>query len=374
MKRYNVQLNDGANDLYVKTHTSNVKFGEVTTSRKVGNILEGTDLSGLALTDYINGAYGVRNRMVFLHISDTHGKLTALNEMITLANTYSDVDFVVHTGDIAKITFNRYVESACQRPKLLVWGNHDTYDTYSDSTAAAAAIRDLMSESDVNYGSETASYWYKDIATKKGDTVRIIGFDEYEMSDTVHLYSVAYTQAQMDWFINLLRNTPSSYYLLLVHHQSVEMYSTDKYSDFKSIQVSKKTKLKVGDGEDSEIIPKILDAYLNRRTFTYSSTYVSIDEDFSNVQPATFIMHIGGHIHADVCERLANFPSQLQLLVCRSDKDVSPGPDDLTFGDETYCINMVTVDFYMKQVRVQRIGAKEKSDGTYRIMIDYYNR
>jgi hypothetical protein len=37
-----------------------------------------------------------------------------------------------------------------------------------------------MGSSDVSYGSETASYWYKDITTESGENVRIIGFDEYE--------------------------------------------------------------------------------------------------------------------------------------------------------------------------------------------------
>ena len=375
MGNLNIQLKDGANNLYPVTKSDNVVLENVTPVANPSiNIIEGTDVNGMTLTEFMNAAYGERHRLAFLHISDTHGGTAGVAEMASLADAEgSDIDFIVHTGDFGAASFNAFVSAECTKPKLGVWGNHDTYDTYSrDTQAAATAMRSLMGSSDVSYGSETASYWYKDITTESGENVRIIGFDEYEdASEQAYLYQGYYTQEQIDWFIGLLKDTPSTYYILLLHHMAVEDTVSDNAGEFKSSHLNSTSNGFYKGTQSASLIPSIINAYLNRASIAASDGGITVDEDFSETVPATFLAHIGGHKHSDCCEPLVNYPAQIQLLIAKGHSGASGG-GDLTFADSSYCINKVIIDFNLRQVRVQRIGAQQKSNETLRVKTDFH--
>lgn len=348
--------------------------GVGTSKVNIGNVKIGDNLDGITLTEFIRRIVGGNNKLSFLHISDTHGQTNAINKCGEVANADSSIAAMIHTGDFSSASFNAMRNlSLSSAYKLAVWGNHDTYDTYSkDSAAAANAIRTLISTSAI-YGKSTASYWYKDIVTEGGGVVRFIGFDEYEKaSSTSSLYQVYYTKEQIDWFISLLKSTPSSYGIVLIHHEFVQNgVRQNESGQFKSVPAAsdtKRTNFHSGPADDTEIIPAIMDAYKKKTSFSKNmadtdGSSVAITANFADCNPATLYCHIGGHYHADVCEWHVTYPDQLILFIGKADKSVSSGYNDLTFDDYNYCIDKVTLDLDAKSVTIDRIGASAKNSG-----------
>ena len=177
----------------------------------------------------------------------------------------------------------------------------------------------------------------------------------------------------MNWFINLLKNTPSSYYLILAHHQPVSAYRNENMGEFISEKAPDNYEYEsINNASDKSkscdplILPKIMDAYLKKTVIEgtffcgdVNGTQLTINEDFSASTPCKFLFHIGGHTHWDVCEYLPLFPEQLQLVIDQ-DRPHQYKSSDLKriTGDESaYCINRVTIDFDEKKVKLQRIGA-----------------
>lgn len=358
--------------------------------RDLGNIEAGTDINGMSVTELINSAFG-DNKLSFFHISDTHGQNTGLEKCADLMGM-GEAEFTIATGDLQLTSTMKSTIINSDKPFLTLYGNHDVVDDFGGSqiNAAKQYVRDMCGGF-VNLGSDIGTYWYKDVQTKARTTIRIITFDEWEFdvvgkatTGGVSKYQMVMSQAQIDWFISLLKNTPSHYYIIIAKHEPfAETRDTSVIGGFTSLRAPNNYEYSGMDNPlengrlDSKLIPSILDAYLNKKTFkgTYycgdlNKTQMSFNEDFSSLNPAKFLFYLCGHTHWDVCEYLPLFPNQLQLAVdCALNQYYQYS--DLPRTDYAYLFNKVTIDFGKRKTIIKRYGASKKSDNTFRTAIEF---
>lgn len=357
-----------------------------------GNLPAGSDINGLTLTQFLNRAYCKEGRLSFLHISDTHKYNYGITKCKELMEQDLSFEFTLLTGDLQITNEMKNTIQSTSRPFLALLGNHDVADDFANNQLAARnTYITPLSEKYVKMGSKTASYWYKDVIAQ-GATLRIIAFDEYEYTDVglpaAGKYSVVYSEAQIRWFIELLKNTPSNYYLVLAHHQPVSALrnadSTGLFTSEKAPNIYEHEGIKWTIPENACIptfIPMIVDAYLNKTSISgsykcgnVSGTTMNLNTDFSNITPAKFLFHIGGHTHWDVCEYLPLYPKQLQLIIDqdRSEKYTYSDLARNAADESAYCINKVTLDFDNQKTIIERIGAHLTDSGTDRNRIEFH--
>lgn len=352
----------------------------------MGNINAGTDINGLTLDKVLKAAYGTSNKFSILHLSDTHNRTECITGCINRAKTDDDISFIIHTGDVGSSTYNKMTQADCDQPVLGIWGNHDAGDTYSNDNAAALSALRTLNKDNVIWGDDDVKYWYKDVSTDAGETIRFIALDEYDyVNGAGHTYSVVYSEAQMIWFLDLLYDTPSSYFIVLLTHQPLQ-YQTQSQDDVNAWTApSENPRAGVGTSSPNvSWIPEIMKNYLNRSNFsgTFSPTYhsdlaFSVNKNFSQLEAsATFICYLCGHTHFDWHDYLTSYPQQLMLCITRADNNVNGvGPsssrDDVDRSETSWTANKVTFDLTLRKVIVERIGSTALNGGGVRDYIQF---
>ena len=387
--------------------------------------MRGEGLVAQTLTDFAKP-----HRLSFLHISDVHGATLGYTVVSRLVggntpasgtpNGPSDDVAIINTGDLAP-TWKTSVADASisnmttwnashgDKPYLMVKGNHDAADlAMSTETSTPAYALDSAHEKNVTdeivkavndgfvtYGDATgyAGYWHKDI-THNGVKLRLIALDEYEhtlvlsgegegVDSTKSRYAKTYSEAQMTWLVNLLKSTPSDYYIVLCHHHPVyELHPRDVVNDFThhGLEGQSDTYLygmSVSERGNTDLPAQIIDAYLHKREATITwvnpllkTTSVnyscSLTVDFRETVPAKFACHISGHTHRDFCEHHPNYPEQICLTVASNfidermdlvrDKNET-GTSKYPYTGTIYLFNRVAIDADRDVVIVDRIGA-----------------
>lgn len=368
-----------------------------------------------AVEDGFDGLSPVESSpLILLHTSDTHGgnnagKAVSLDKAVELMQEDSDVDFLAITGDMTMYSSNVYTDdtkaqvatASAMNKLLMVPGNHDTYDNshagygneQADQVSETAWMKACMGQN-VAWGDQNnnvGGYWHKDVV-KDNKTVRIIGIDQYEVGSTVYTgydkYYTVYSQAQIDWLLDLLYNTPSNYYIIIMLHEpAIQSTSSD---DSVAQSMISEDNLFVSallkhfgnryDEPAMNLLPRIMRAYMHKEnlSFTYTNKIgnhgtLTVAKDFSNRTPATFLFYIGGHLHCDLCGYLPNiqWADQLMLhitagyyytrysteddLLTNFDTTYKVGQKYVT-SEPDYRINKVTVDFTHRRIIVERIG------------------
>lgn len=384
-------------------------------------------------------------KMSFLHASDPHGSTAFTTKMSNDMAMDDEIVFSLISGDFKAYGTNSpllYYDAANDTGALknvMRWGvvlgtsgNHDSYDMWSDGDGITNSrmknwLYDLMGDS-VIWGDTDgqtneplqSAYYYKDF-TKEGHTLRVIALDQYEIDAvggaTNRYYYQRYSQKQLNWFINLLKTTPSAYHIVVVMHQP-PFDDNDYVSEIKpspdtvggSTYINTPTRLlfcseKMGTGAFREYsaipwmntIVNIVKAYLGfdgaSRTYTeqfqnIGSTAFSLSADFTGVTPAIFCGYVFGHLHCDIAtwlpyssygENKELYPRQLILGITAADRDVPlAGGDDLNDAtvNTTYRINKVTIEFGSEgrdsSVVVERIGTRLTDGGRNRHKVRYW--
>lgn len=362
--------------------------GELDTD--MGNIKAGVNIDGMPLDKLLLAAYGEKNTFSILHLSDTHNGTACIEGCANIANEDDDIGFILHTGDMASSSYNKLLNVDCRVPRLGILGNHDAWDDYKDETAAAAALQALCGN-DVIYGEgiddgvafSDSTYWYKDVVTDAGKTIRFIAVNEYDystadfgvQSKTPWIYAPVRTQRQMKWLCDLLKNTPSDYFIVLVTHTPLQENTWPSAQEKEWVVAGQ-----YGTSLDgSTWYAKVIHAYLTHGVFngTATVTYreyftLNFTYDFSDlVDNATFICHLCGHLHQDRVGHLsAPYDNQLMLCVTRADTTASGAIDDVDRTEITWAANKVTFDLSLKQVVVERVGSTHlKNNGGERTRI-----
>jgi hypothetical protein len=351
--------------------TSGVVVDDVgAVQQAVGNIAEGTNINGMAVSDVLKAAYAsTPDKVTLLHLSDTHGGTASINACVQDAKNDEGVALVLHTGDIASsASYNALLAADCEQPVLGILGNHDSWDNYAQNNSTAVNAMRTLNGNNVTWAGNDVCYWYKDIQSSNGKTIRIIAPDEYDYSNGAgHIYSIVYTQQQMEWLLDLLYNTPSNYYIILAIHQPPQS-NTGAADDWTSYGTTSYS------GPDAYWLPKIIDAYTRRIAFqgTFKPVYkealnFSVFKDFSTLeQSATFLCYLCGHMHGDWCGYLNSYPDQLVLDVTRADSVASVGHDDVDRTSISYAANKVTFDFALRKIIIKRIGSTALTGGGVR--------
>ena len=381
--------------------------GAKAAERAVGEIPVGEQPSG-TLTDMVNNITKAR-KISLLHLSDNHGWLGGLRKMAALLAEGNDA-FGINTGDITSYSsINGYAavlkvmsdwNAQCNgHPILLLKGNHDTWDTNigNNEKQCTHTLLKPVDAGFVKWGEATGGewndnivggYWHKDVV-ENGVKLRVIALDEYQHSvgdprrDSLYYYTKVYSQAQVDWLVNLLKSTPSDAYIVLCHHQP--LYTTHPstvMNDFVhhgivGAQMDSNTshvfsyKMYTYKPENVDMAARIVDAYLHKKHLVLTSypsgvdgVTLNIDADFRGIEPAKFACHLCGHVHGDYCEHHPDFHEQICLTVGTDSPSISSWYEDLVRSQTTgnvasYVINRVTIDADRDVVRVDRIGAHE---------------
>ena len=341
-----------------------------------GQLMDGSSVEGMTLTELINKLFVGDDTFKFLQISDTHRKPDGMIKCEQLMEADNAIRFSVITGDIQPSDSMLTLLHQSSNNWFTLLGNHDAQDYSGNNINAAEVIITPICGTKVNMGDASgAGYWYKDLTSARGNTIRFIAFDEYEFPKVGaewHGYGVAYSQDQIDWFINLLKHTPSNYNLILFHHQATASLRTAGYRNLFTSEKAPGSYEYQG-GADAELIPKIVRAYLTRGTISGTfvgsqSSQIVLNVDFSTITPCRFIAHMGGHTHWDVCEPLPNYPEQLKIAIDR-DGAVKYQYSDLLREENTesaYCINKYTVNLVTGDMLIERIGAHITDEGRNR--------
>lgn len=350
--------------------------------------------------DYITFPFkrDIQNKYSILHLSDTHGGTACINNCVSYAKNNPDVGFILHTGDISTASnstgsYDALIDADCAQPTLAILGNHDAHDVYENNDATAkTALRDI-NKTNVEWGdyinegdTVEVKYWYKDVTTDAGKTIRFIALDEYDFSDGAsHAQTLCYTKRQIEWFLDLLYDTPSLYYIVLIVHQplqtTVGASQTTEWSSYSNPDTS------IGyAGPDASFIPSIIKAYKNKEEFTgsydplYSPGPFNVEKDFRGHEPATFICYLGGHIHGDWHKKLSASAYSDQLISCVAMADAgSPSSNSINAGDidrssKSWVADKVTFDLSLRKVIIERLGAtllKEGKGERTRIVFDF---
>jgi len=361
--------------------------------------------------NFVSAAAGAEySGLKLLHTSDTHGTVSSLNEAVSrMRASGNDVDFLVVSGDLTPYYtsgFTAATESAISSVGdrlLMCAGNHDIYDnshagfgnSAKDQVSETAWMKARMGNT-VTWGDgdSVGSYWHKDIV-KDGHTLRIISIDQYCTGSTVYTgaerHSTVYSQSEVDWFLDLLYNTPSDYFIAILMHEPPVQSPAGSDSDAAAVGMAGENLfttdclLAFGNRRnetDLNLLPRIMRAYLHqeRVSFNYNNYAnrgghgtLTIEKDFRNHTPATFLFYIGGHIHADMCGYIpyTQWADQLMLFVAAGDSSVNYVTyDDLLWNfsaghysgeryaqdEPSYRLNEVTIDFDRRRIKIERFG------------------
>lgn len=387
-------------------------------------------------------------KLRFLHISDLHGTTTGLSQCADMLDADNGISHLIISGDMSPYekhdggSYSEYNIGTLQlleRIKamgdriLVTAGNHDSYendhnnlwtiDMYGDGsqlgfsdieTPKQTYIRDKEKQfqravmcrhengslvRNVNWGLDNVNrgtWWYKDIVAGSGTenetTMRVIGLDDYDGGVGKNIAS--YSPEQVTWLLNLLANTPSSYYLLIIVHDppckslgsGVAATMCPAAGDSQSVLAQKLFVSELhhdfherGSEAYYNLLPTILKAYMHQEYLdlsTVSNNVLSNTKDFTNVEPATFVGWVFGHIHRDVIGYIPSEDFADQLLICVAAGDSSvvyATEDDMLYNygqsaasggtqwassEPTYRINELIFDFTAGTLTVKRHGNK----------------
>lgn len=279
---------------------------------------------------------------------------------------------------------------------LMVNGNHDVEDAFAKNQQNATAfLKGKVTNSEIVWGDSqgVASYWYRDFELSENSKLRIIGVDAYEF-DTAYgsRYDTVYTQTQVDWIVARMMELRSTDYLIFAMHEppvnsTVVDYAYNQEGKMDTDIVAKRrankfcsSRLWVWDSSlsNGNLLPMIVKAYKNRSIMATSLRQLnsltgenilglSLGYDFSNVQPATFLCYIGGHLHGEYAEYHPDslYNDQLLLFVDNSNpstlgssSDIGTRSSDTASGARSNgkLINQIALDFENRTIVIRRYG------------------
>lgn len=347
--------------------------------------------------------------LTFMHMSDTHcteSKYHApFKKSIKLFNRVSEgevnygnsLKFILHTGDIRNHSFNdgfdffAKITKPLKKNIYITSGNHDVGFGF-DATKAGTddqvynqMIAPMLSKWNLNSDGidsphiEGKNYYFNDFTDEK---IRLIVLYEYESdyelneSDNTKLkYNRdfrAFSQEQIDWFIQSLKNTPQGYGVIIAKHQpeSVNGFTDNPfYSDLL------KETVKMQSYCGSELIAQIVQAFIDKTTFQTSIKQTGgivatlyVNADFTDLSSSEFICYCSGHTHLDMITKLKNYPKQIELNIGPNNTHYTDGTDINQNGEGVTQIltNVYSIDRNRGYIYVVRLGADFSNTGQHR--------
>lgn len=359
------------------------------------------------------------NTLKFYHISDVHNRIysvTDRNGSIEACKDLmdepdDDAAFTIFTGDFANDTNwnadkteafkNLFKSFNTEHDLLAILGNHDAWQGFdlpgnpqgtgsgvAPTKKAAAFFKYVMGDK-VAFGDVDSndtllsSYWHKDYPLPNGSKLRIIAIDQYQYrrqsEQGYGQYDAVYLQSQVDWFINHIVDLDAEDYLLVALHtppvnKQDSPDTTAIGSRRKNAFCSAELKGWGSSKTNSELWPMLIKAYKDKGELTNVDVYntsiskVTVNADFRNATPCTFLGYLCGHVHADIHLPHPNPLYSDQLIMCidcsTANTDHIGASSDIPEANRTddngavvdILINEVTIDFEAQTITISRIG------------------
>ena len=326
-----------------------------------------------------SGTSNTEKRFSMLVTTDVHKDEESLQRAVDYLNVMPCFDCGVTLGDLQGNTFSdndgtwyTNIIKTANKNWLTIIGNHDVgIGNSTSSTGDQEQVYGKFIEPNIEYAGATDtghSYYYKDLSTYK---IRIICLNAYDVdNDTISgssyvvpRYTEYYSQAQIDWLVGVLENTPSDYHVMILTHSTPKASVKDTNVNFND-----KTYSYSLEGTQNGIVSDIVNAWQNGSTLTAdyacsntNLSTVAVDADFSSRGSGAFICFLTGHVHVDVVGHVTAYPTQNVLAFSATSADkYQNGNSDLPRADGTKaedCITALAVDTTNKQIYINRIGS-----------------
>ena len=311
------------------------------------------------------------------HISDVHADPVRYKRFRTFVDNVYSINTAISTGDLVsfhnsdatkmQIEYERMFAIGGEKDVMIVVGNHEK----------AGSGNVLYTEQQIkDYSGLENLYYYKDW-TKTGDLaykVRVIVLNQhdYDGTDIDIAYRTHYSQAQINWFIDTLKEASNDDRAVMV-----AMHKTDKFVQPTNNDYGFNCNFPsdLDTNQSGYIIEDIIDAFKNGTHLTESYTWtdnsqtINVDADFSG-KKGSFIAYMCGHNHRDQVGYSPQHPNQLYLCIasgCLQQMyanygwgNYGEGVSDLSrvIGTKSEdCFNVYGIDFDNKTVRIVRVGA-----------------
>lgn len=325
------------------------------------------------------GQINPEKRFTMLVTTDVHQSYERMNAAVEYLNKMGAIDCGICVGDMAAGHFNdtdgtwyRDIIAKSEKPFLTVIGNHDMGNTKAvgQSATVLQAVEKWILPNVFKIGDSTInkSYYYVDYPTYN---IRIIVLNSYDTPDTLESETTfvvnrkveCYSQAQIDWLVDVLHHTPTNYHILICSHYSASKASQDKSVDFNHSFRGFPTR-----DPQSGVIADIVNAYINGNSISGSYTglqdgvpSVSVDTDFSTRGNGVLIGYLSGHLHWDCVGYITKYPTQKAFAFsATADGAWQNGEDELPRQEGTKAIDCVTtlsVDTGARRIYITRIGS-----------------
>lgn len=325
------------------------------------------------------------------HISDLHGDAQRLENFLTYCD-YIGVDSALITGDsVACYTGNGsyFVSDIAKKHTstiAYILGNHEVQAggiALDDSVLMNRFVNPYIDDNNYRENKTTAAnhlYWYQDI--KKDDNrpkrnLRIIHVCIY--MDGTYIGSGnggKYTQAQMQWFVDTLANTPAGWGIVVIMHVAeTSLTEVNGYGKFNHIPPTTGAYVSAA-RPIRTIIDKFITGTNGEETLTIgeknvSSYTINLDFSFSDLEEGEerpeFICYCCGHTHKDYIGTVQGaINKQLVLTVVSGDAIFNllylsgANESDLprgTTGVVQDAFNIYIIDRDNGNIKIARIGS-----------------
>ena len=362
-----------------------------------------------AVTKY--GHYGEHTEKKYISLlmmTDSHADWARVNRCFTFGE--NDVfDAILHGGDIVEGSggFASYDWKAkvlaSSKPVLAITGNHEHQYVAGQTMYVGLTdeeVHNLLYDNDlVDHNGEIhptinnveKNYYYKDI-TKDGITTRIIALYQFEWNSPVDgeghpIYGdnqgkdrVFYTQEQIDWLVNTLKDTPDDVGVVLFSHIPV---SASKYLDNGFVVPERRNTIHKDVNflwsfmSNKTFLYSIINAWVNGGVCNISSAQttpdsvehpLSVDTTFDG--GGRFIANICGHQHAggfaymvDDSDNTSPFRVVISPTTNATYVQNSGWWGRAVSGFTQDCLNCIVYDYDRDKVKVVRFGSNINNDG-----------
>lgn len=326
-----------------------------------------------------SGQSNVQKRFSMLVTTDPHGDTVAMQRAVEYFNSMPCFDCGSCLGDLQANTYSdndgtwyTNVIKESNKPWLTLVGNHDVgIGKNTATTGNQEQVYNKFILPNLPYAGVTPdgkTYYYKDFDTYK---IRLICLNPYDVDNNdisgseyvVPRYTEYYSQAQVDWFVDLLLNTPSDYHVMVLTHNTPKASVKDT-----SVNFNNKTYSFSPESSQSGIIADIVNAWQNGESLNnaYPSTNtnlatVTVSADFTSRGTGVFICFLTGHMHVDTIGHITSFPNQNVFTFASTNTGTYQNDwSDLPRADGTKaedCITALSVDTTNRQIYINRIGS-----------------
>ena len=308
------------------------------------------------------------NLFTLAHLSDIHTDETRYRNFQEFVDGVDFINAAICTGDFViaakKEEFEFIHKVEFRKPFMKVIGNHERARV--ENATLPFVYKELGLKTNTG-----ELYYYQDFDEYK---IRIIALNQFDIDGrgTVNSNVEHYSQKQIDWFIDTLKDAQQKDYAVAVamHASNMDMIPTANNKGF--YQRHYGWIGETGSVISGPIIEDIIDAFRNGSSIKQSYTYKDVEglktiADTSFSGKGTFMAYMVGHDHGDFIGYSKFHSDQLYLMMNVS--CCMPTFANYNYGEEVSdlprventqtedCFNVYSFDVENKLIKVVRVGA-----------------